>query len=221
MSYILDALRKSERERTVGQVPTLHTAADFDATNRGRRSLWLVLTLMVTLGAVAAGFLFWPQVKKLATRFGVVQVAELPPAAAPTTSSNASAPPPFGGAPPPEPIPAPQLAAPDSAPAPTPPAAPAQPVTVSPVALAPAAPPPTAPAGAPQLQELPVEFQRGLPKLAVNVVSYSEDAQRRFVMINAQVYTEGQRIAGGPQIERITAEGPILNHNGTRFLLRP
>lgn len=212
MSYILDALRKSERERTVGQVPTLHTAADFDAVNRGRRSLWLVLLFMLVLGMTAAGFLFWPQAKKLAARLGVVEVVELPAPAAPTAGSNASAPPPFGGAPPPEPIPAPQLA---------PPAAPAQPVTVSPVALAPAAPPPAAPDSAPQLQELPVEFQRGLPKLAVNVVSYSEDAQRRFVMINAQVYTEGQRIAGGPLIERITAEGPILNHNGTRFLLRP
>jgi len=54
MSYILDALKKSERERAKGNIPTLETVPDSGA---GRRALWVGVLIgagaLLLVGAVA------------------------------------------------------------------------------------------------------------------------------------------------------------------------
>lgn len=55
MSYLLDALRKSERERQLGEVPMLSVAVADRATPRQRRLPWLMMILLL----LNAAFLFY------------------------------------------------------------------------------------------------------------------------------------------------------------------
>ena len=48
---------------------------------------------------------------------------------------------------------------------------------------------------------------------------YSQNPRERFVMINMHRYTEGQQLPNGANIEQITPEGVVLYQNGTRYQL--
>jgi general secretion pathway protein B len=58
-----------------------------------------------------------------------------------------------------------------------------------------------------------------LPDLHLDIHVHSPMPAERFVFINMRKYIEGQSLSEGPAVERITAEGVILNHRGLRFLL--
>lgn len=58
-----------------------------------------------------------------------------------------------------------------------------------------------------------------LPEMHLDIHVYSRSPADRFVFVNMRKYTEGQSLSEGPALERITAEGVILNHRGLRFLL--
>jgi general secretion pathway protein B len=58
-----------------------------------------------------------------------------------------------------------------------------------------------------------------LPELHLDIHVYSAKPAERFVFVNMRKYTEGQALKEGPTLERITSEGAILNHHGLRFLL--
>jgi general secretion pathway protein B len=58
-----------------------------------------------------------------------------------------------------------------------------------------------------------------LPEMHLDIHVYSRNPADRFVFVNMRKYTEGQSLSEGPALERITAEGVILNHRGLRFLL--
>lgn len=55
MSYILDALKKNERERGVARVPTLATVHEFEKERRGR--VWIIGGAFLLGAALAAWFL--------------------------------------------------------------------------------------------------------------------------------------------------------------------
>jgi general secretion pathway protein B len=74
-------------------------------------------------------------------------------------------------------------------------------------------------AGVPSIHQLPPQATAGLPVLNIDLHVYSGDAAQRFVIINGQKMHEGGKLKEGPTVERITPEGAILNHQGTRFLL--
>ncbi len=59
MSYILDALRKAERERGIRQVPTLMT--DHSPRTMSRNRLWMVLGTLGVFVALIAGYLVFLQ----------------------------------------------------------------------------------------------------------------------------------------------------------------
>ncbi len=64
MSFILDALRKSETRRQIGEVPRLDFGAEGPNASSSRRRFpaWILLVLPLSLAAVAAGvFLMQPQ----------------------------------------------------------------------------------------------------------------------------------------------------------------
>jgi len=54
MSYILEALRKSEKERRMGQLPRLHNAM-FSSQNRQKKTLWWLV--LVSIGLLLLGFI--------------------------------------------------------------------------------------------------------------------------------------------------------------------
>ncbi len=86
MSYILDALRKAERDRQVSRVPTLATAHGGTELLRRPHWAWAVAAGAVALSAVVTYSLPWAP-----TRPDPVRAAALPPAAADPAASRASA----------------------------------------------------------------------------------------------------------------------------------
>jgi general secretion pathway protein B len=58
-----------------------------------------------------------------------------------------------------------------------------------------------------------------LPEMRLDIHVYSAKPNERFVFVNMRKYVEGQAMSEGPTVERITTDGAILNQRGTRFLL--
>ncbi len=60
-----------------------------------------------------------------------------------------------------------------------------------------------------------------LPPMVISVLSYSADPSRRFVMINGRFAREGETLDGGVVLERIEADRVELSRGKTRFLVEP
>lgn len=58
-----------------------------------------------------------------------------------------------------------------------------------------------------------------LPELHLDIHVHSQNPGERFVFVNMRKYLEGETLKEGPNVERITADGVILNQRGLRFLL--
>lgn len=58
-----------------------------------------------------------------------------------------------------------------------------------------------------------------LPDMHLDIHVYSANPAERFVFLNMRKYVEGQTLSEGSQVERITSDGAVLNHRGLRFLL--
>ncbi len=226
MSFILDALRKSEIERQRHSGPSI---ADIPVARDDRR-LPVALVAIGVLLAVNVGVLLF-----FLLRDGG---AAEPVAAAPLAATNAPAVAPAPATPNPSAVP------PMSQPAPVPDEneyfgsgleagseiyAPAVPDAT----LAPGAPDPTllpdAPTtvtpgsvtygNAPPQQNLPTDPGVSLPPLAIDLHIFTDNAAKRAVFINGRRYTQGATIAEGPTVEEITSDGAVLNYRGRRFLL--
>jgi hypothetical protein len=84
------------------------------------------------------------------------------------------------------------------------------------VPASPALPGPSASVSSP---DLPAAVQELIPKMQLQVLVYSEVPAERLVFINNHKYVEGQAIDENVVVERITADGAVLNYQGTRFVL--
>jgi hypothetical protein len=60
-----------------------------------------------------------------------------------------------------------------------------------------------------------------LPRLALDVLVYSDVPAERLVFINGRKYVEGQTVDDAAVIEQITPEGAVILHQGRRLVLRP
>lgn len=58
-----------------------------------------------------------------------------------------------------------------------------------------------------------------LPDLHLDVHVYSEQPEERFVFVNTKKYRENETLAEGPSVTRIAPEGVIMEYRGTLFLL--
>ncbi len=76
-------------------------------------------------------------------------------------------------------------------------------------------------AGLPEYQSLLREGRINLPNLSLNMHVYNANPAKRFVFVNLKKYREGDMVEGRASVEAITAQGAVLNNNGTRFMLRP
>ena len=160
-------------------------------------------------------------------------VAVITPAPAPVTipaPAPAPAPAPVARAAPQTPAPARTVRAAD--PAALPPstqAAPAAPAVAKPKASAPAVaatasvPSPTASAATSAearlytLSELPEDVRAGLPALAVGGAMYSQTPANRMLIINGQVFREGDTLAPGVVLEQIKLKSAVLKVKGLRY----
>lgn len=196
MSYLLDALRKAERERRLGEVPDLGTETADGTASRGNGLpvwvFWLIgVVVAVNLGGMAAMWWVW----------SADEIAPMP--ASPADFAVTA-----------DPV---ERVTP-------PPAAPVARATREPASLPEPAEP--APAlsdrnddSVPSRRALPAAQQQRLPDLDMNGLLYSSIPGRSFVLINGRRYHQGERTAAGPAVESIDENGAILNHRGLRFRL--
>jgi general secretion pathway protein B len=71
----------------------------------------------------------------------------------------------------------------------------------------------------PSINELSLSGQQTLPELHLDVHVYGTRPAERFVYINMRKYHEGATLQEGPVVERIRRDGAVLNFHGVRFLL--
>ncbi len=71
----------------------------------------------------------------------------------------------------------------------------------------------------PTLSQLRAGGILSLPDLHLDIHVYSDTPADRFVFVNMSKHRENSRLASGPLIEQITPDGVVLDYQGTRFLL--
>ncbi len=263
MSYILDALRRADAERSRGVVPGLHAhGLPGDTEAAARRPVlpgWAVgaVAVLVLAGGVVAWLAPWrgaPDSRVAQVSAPVPGVREDAPAPAPAAQGALPPGPPGALDPAARPI-EPPLAhavqpAPADAGAPPPyppprgvardpqaervaagrvatlePRAPARaPAAAAPVSAvehygAPiaAAPAPARSTAVVALNDLPPDVRAQLPRLAVGGAIYSETPSARMVILNGQVFHEGDKPAADTVLEQIRLKSAVLNFRGQRY----
>ena len=237
MSFILDALRKSEHERRMETAPDIMHAPT--AVARSSLPMWSILLMGGLAAALIAVSLFSFFQR---SGFSESSTAELPasapdtPAAAPA-ADNSDAVPRVAAE-------APALPAPGVSTAPAPASVAAQPQPAATLSQLVANPPPAATAPAPvptaqtdaapaidvapridpaRLPQYADVLAEGLPvgALQMQLHVHSAAAASRFVVINGARRVAGDRLSEGAVVEEIVPEGAVLSYNGRRFLLTP
>jgi general secretion pathway protein B len=74
-------------------------------------------------------------------------------------------------------------------------------------------------ANLPTMNEAIVAGILSVPPLHLDIHVYSPSPAERFVFINMAKYREGERLQEGPAVEEITESGVVMIHQGSRFLL--
>lgn len=215
MSFILDALRKSEIERQRQHGPSI---AELPGARVDRRPPWALAVIGALLALNVAVVLYF-----MLRDTGSVAPSSGPAVASAPATVTASAPP---AATTPGPLPldsgaaSPGYAAPPGYTAAT--QAPPADATYAPAApdptLVPAQPTPSVTYGDDTAPPAP-QAVAGLPELSMDLHIFAADSAKRAVFINGRRYTEGATIVEGPIVEEITREGAVLNYRGRRFLL--
>jgi general secretion pathway protein B len=209
MSFILDALRKSEQERQHGQVPIVSSVPL--AVPQTRTPAWVGILIFCLCAVVAGLGWFWWQDRQAYSaqeleRPAMAETRTAPPigggAGAPSTSLLRLAEPAAGAARP--------------RPSPTSPASPATPPdTAEPIGST------ETPADAPASPTRGELLAQGIevPPLDLQLHVYSDEGARRFVFLNGVKYVEGDSLPGGPRVLEITPEGVRLQQSGREFFL--
>ena len=71
----------------------------------------------------------------------------------------------------------------------------------------------------PSINEIDLAGQPALAGLHLDVHVYATKPSERFVYINMRKYREGATLAEGPVLEHIRRDGVVLNYQGLRFVL--
>lgn len=69
------------------------------------------------------------------------------------------------------------------------------------------------------IDELRLNGTLQLPELHIDIHVYAEDPAERFVFINMKKQRENSQLDEGPVVAEITTDGVILKHQGSTFLL--
>jgi general secretion pathway protein B len=71
----------------------------------------------------------------------------------------------------------------------------------------------------PSIHEIIANGSINLPELHLDIHVYSENPEERFVFINMSKLREGSQLSEGPVVAEITPDGVVLGHLGQLFLL--
>jgi general secretion pathway protein B len=225
MSYILEALKKSQAERQLGAVPTIDTAPIYGSAGPAplNKPLWLALGALALLLLLLLALLLWraphaPVLIPPAAPIGAVQAPQSEPAPelakVPKVASKAAE----------APRAAPELAkAPKVAPKAAEAAVPDKDGAALAKAPQPAPPvPPVPPVAATEarvlaLRELPEPIQRQIPALAIGGYIYSKNPADRLLLVDKTLRREGEEVAPGLMLEKLQPAAAIFNYLGYRY----
>lgn len=222
MSYILDALKKSDQERQQGVPPHLHSDHGYPPSfnDSSRYSHRLVIGGIVAISLLLGGggvYLFnqFQQPVQLPT----AKVMPTPPPSTPKLEVQQ-----------PETVPEPVVTVID-----TPPetletlTSPVKiPRDKSKILFTPyadteveqeytLAKPPDPPSPLPLLKELPASLRTQIPRFSFAGHTYSQDPDQRMIIINNNISREGDRIDLNTRLKEITWEGVIIDFKGIQF----
>ncbi|MGK5061566.1 general secretion pathway protein GspB [Janthinobacterium sp. LB3P112] len=228
MSYILEALKKSQAERQLGELPSihapqvqLHAAAASGAARRA--PVWLVLGGVSV--AVAAALLLWQPWQAAATAPAVTPaaLAQAVPAPVPAAISPAVPAPAPVAAPVTQvtPVPLAATAAPLHHARPVPEAKQESPGRAAPPVSVPApavpTPTPSAEETVPGMRDLPEPIQRQIPAIAIGGYIYSKNPADRLLLIDKVLRHEGEELAPGLVLETLQPKAAIFSFKGYRY----
>ena len=197
MSYILDALRKSEEERQKRRTKAAGSGFTFvknTTPSKKKFAFSLILTSSMLLALIILGGGWWWSQKdleetKVADR--EVQPAVSSDAAVIERDSEPAA------------APAIQEMAPPAVDTSSSPAPPSQPIDEI-----------------PYLSDMSAEFQARIPKLIFSGHVYSPEPRLRMIMINDAVVREGDPIGAELSLDEITGNGVVVGYGQTRFRIQ-
>ena len=204
MSYILDALKKSDSERQQRQAPTLASVQQqhfFYQSNQRNWAGYIVGGLLLALAGAGAGLYASGYIvigsqqgsgdaAPLVASQTEVDAVQAPAATVPLTTK-------------PEPV-RPQAAQPAPDPAPTP----------QTHRVAQEAPPL---ANIPELWQLPSAQRVGLPALDFSLHVYSTQQDQRSIIINNRMMREGERVTAELGLHAITPDGVVMKYRNEYF----
>jgi len=212
MSYILDALRRSQVERSRGRVPDLHTPASshvghLPVLQAGQPVAWGVWWVIGALILLAAALLLvwrWPASTEDTTNT-VTSTAAVDPAE-PALAQPAPPTPPVVQ----EKPPAPEKAV-------VHPSAPVTSPTVEEPPTTPSTPMEPTPSPIFALADLPPAVRNQLPALQLAGLTYSANPAHRMVIVNGQVLHEGETAAPELVLERIETQRTVWRFQQWRY----
>jgi len=221
MSYILEALKKADHERTLGDVPDLETAHWGERRRqRSYRWLWGVVALLVVNGVLLAVLLGRDDDSAVPLQASPPGVAKQLPERVVPRADSAAVQPSRNITRPREPVYMPPVV---QSPAPVVQQVPASAVTAAPAydrqPAVSAIPAPGAANGVPYWDDLPLEFRSTLVLPHIDVHVYDDDPARRFILVDLQKYREDEMLESGAVVELINEDSIQLNYQGTRFLM--
>lgn len=238
MSYILDALKKSEQERRRGEMPEINRFESDTPQSEVKHKWWPIVAVVLVLVNLVL-LVVWAPWESQTTPVANQTVAPNQPQ---STVSQSSPPSPDNSGsgikvkPAPEAPVTPRQPASIPQPAKVMPArkevaktaakpSPAvmEPETLEPELITPStqsAPSRSAPPRAsylPQLQELPANVQQRIPDLSFSSHMYSSEPRFRSIIINGRRLKEGQYLNDEIQVREITDKGVVLGMGDTLF----
>jgi general secretion pathway protein B len=206
MSFILDALKKSEAERQQKNAPGIANIPESVGQRTSSKWVWIIGVLLVANLAGLGYIVLKPgptespvKPEQAITAEPADSAAETPveaTSAQPSQAAVQSSPPPVETAPE-EPQSQPVIREPE-------------PETAS---------LPTVAVGLASFNELRARGVLQLPDLHLDIHVYSGTPAERFVFVNMSKYTENTTLDEGPTVREITPDGVILDYLGTAFLL--
>jgi general secretion pathway protein B len=212
MSYILDALKKSEQERGRGTAPNVQTMHSSSLNyHSSKTQLWpylLLAAILINLAALAYFIIARPETGTSAQNQQVISEAR-PVATSTANAVNHQR------------TSAPQLKnsqdetviyKPVSMPG-------TSTATVKQASTAMAAPTVYQQPGGPILErdELPLDIRQHIPTMEFSAHVYSTNPLQRSIVINGRFMEEGDRLASDLVLDEITPDGAIFNFQGQRF----
>ena len=218
MSYILEALNKSERERQRENIPDLQADHSLPPVRRDdrKRSAWRLPLILILILLCSGGLFWWQQSDDQDPQLAAEAPQVIPTSPVPSSSATQDL---DVSANPPESVElsvkikeqiswevhqAVGLVSETVSPLP---------VTVSeenPVPLKETAAPPL-------MEDLPFVIRAGIPDLTFAGHVYADEAQKRMIIINNRIVREGDLITNGLSLEQISPNGVVLLYETTVF----